>query len=79
MALGPILMIFGALETGLKFYDFRWLPGGPKAEGSWPVGALWLALGPIAATKQCGVALQLAKYSSKHAGITRYEKTRCKL
>ena len=26
-ALGPISMTFGALETSLKFEDFRWLSG----------------------------------------------------
>ena len=27
MAFGQILMTFGALETGVKFHDFRWLSG----------------------------------------------------
>ena len=29
-ALGQFLMKFGALETGLKLDDFRWLSGGPE-------------------------------------------------
>ena len=42
MALGPILMTFGALEAGLKFDDFRWLSGGGgRAEQPWLVGASW--------------------------------------
>ncbi len=35
-----------------------------------------VSLGPIAATKQYGVALQHAKYNIKHAGIKDYEKAR---
>ena len=30
-----ILVAFGALETGLKLDDFRWLSRGPRAEGPW--------------------------------------------
>ena len=37
MALGPILMTLGALETGLKFDDFLWLSRGARAEGPLPV------------------------------------------
>ena len=38
MALGPILMIFGGLETGLKIMIFDGFPGRPGAEGALPGG-----------------------------------------
>ena len=78
--LGSILMILGGLETGLKFYDFRWLSGGPwswgSIAGSWYFGC---SLGHIAVTKQYGVTLQHAKYIVKPAGIKGYEKTRMQI
>ena len=40
MALGLILQIFAALETGTKFDGFRWLSGGPGAEGAWLAGGM---------------------------------------
>ena len=33
---GPILMTFGALETGFKFHDIRFVSGDPGAEGALP-------------------------------------------
>ena len=38
-----------------------------------------VSLGPIAATKQYGVALQHAIYNIKHAGIKEYEKTKMQI
>ena len=44
MALAFILMFVGALETGLKFRDFRWLSGGELSiHGQFVV--IWLVLG----------------------------------
>ena len=45
-------MTFGALETGLKFDDFRWLSVGARSGG-----CVADSLGSIAETKQHGVAL----------------------
>ena len=40
MALGTILVTFGALEAGLKLDDFRWLSGGPGVGQPWPGGGI---------------------------------------
>ena len=50
---------------------FECSQGGGRLEHHWLAG---MSLGPIAATKQYGVALQHAKYSIKPAGIKRCEK-----
>ena len=48
LALGPILMTFGALETGLKIDDFRWPSGGgPGTEAPWPGGGKWYTPWPL--------------------------------
>ena len=47
MAVGLILMTFGVLETGLKFFMiFDGFPGGSAAWGPLPVGGIWLLPGP---------------------------------
>ena len=63
MALGPILMTFGGLETGLKFHDFRWLSGGSQTGGRPAVSGYfaWF-LGPI-------VILQTASSSNSTCKI----------
>ena len=52
MVLVPILMIFGALETGLKFDDFRWLSRGPGVEGPLPDRGNWPVRGSIPTANQ---------------------------
>ena len=69
-------MTFGALETGLKFDDCRWLSGGlPELRGHGRLRVISSSLGLITVTKQYGVDLQHVKYSLKPAGIKGYEKT----
>ena len=69
MALDPISMTFGILETGFKFKHFCWLSGGgPKLRAHGQLVVNGIVLAPIAVTRQYGADIQHTKYSIKLAG-----------
>ena len=53
--------------------------GGPELNNHGRLGQFGSALGPIAATKQYGLALQHARHRNKLAGIKGYEKARMQI
>ena len=80
MALGPILMTFGGLETGLKCDGFSGLPWDtPRSRLQGRFVVIWLIPGPHSNSQTVGVAIQHARYIMKHAGMKGYEKTRMQI
>ena len=73
------LVFVGALETGMKFIDLRWLSGGPRYKQPTQWWQMVFFLGAIAVAKQYWVALNYAKYTFKLARIKGYGKPGCNL
>ena len=70
-------MTFDALETGLKFDDFSWLPSGSPR--SWEP-TQWVVTEPVpgrySISQNAGSTIQDTQFNIKHAGIKGYKNTR---